>query len=149
MNVRIKRIDTNLPLPAYESDGACAFDMYSRETITIEPGKIELLPSNFVIEVPVGYVLVLTARSSLARKKGLMLANSVGVIDQDYSGNNDEILISVRNTGDAAVTVERGERIAQGLILPIARATWQEVETMDNKNRGGFGSTGGYKEAQS
>lgn len=144
MNISIKRIDKSLPLPEYATVGSCAFDLYSRESVTIQPGEIFLLPSNIIVATPGNHVLILAARSSLLNKKGLVLANAIGVIDQDYAGNDDEIKIMVKNVSDAPVTVERAERIAQGLFLPVTKAVWQEVDTMEQVSRGGIGSTGGY-----
>ncbi len=144
MKITIKRLDKSLPLPEYATDGSCAFDMYSRESATIEPKTIVALPSNLIIKTPPEHVLVLAPRSSLAKKKGLTLANGIGVIDQDYCGSEDEIHIQVYNFTDKSVIVERGERIAQGLFLKISRATWNETDKMDEKSRGGIGSTKGY-----
>jgi dUTP pyrophosphatase len=142
MKVRIVRIEKDLPLPEYHTEGAVAFDMYTREAATIAPGESALLPTNFIIQVPEGYALVLAARSSLGKKKGLTLVNGIGVIDQDFHGPADELGIFVKNFTDAPVTVERGERLAQGLIVPIAKAEWEEVESIKEESRGGFGSTG-------
>lgn len=144
MIIKIKRIDTTLPLPEYATNGSCAFDLYSRETTTISPQQIVLLPSNLIVATPPGYVLILSPRSSLARKKGLIMPNSIGVVDQDYSGDSDEILLQVQNLADREVTVERGERIAQGLLVKIEKANWDEVTVMSVESRGGIGSTGGY-----
>jgi dUTP pyrophosphatase len=146
MDVKIKRVDNTLPLPEYITSGACGFDMYTRETVIIQPLEIALLPSNLVIATPEGYVLQISARSSLARKKGLVMPNGVGIIDQDYSGDNDEILIQVMNVRPEPVTIEKGERIAQGIFVKIERADWQEAASMEGEDRGGFGSSGGYKE---
>lgn len=142
MQVNIKRIDTSLPLPEYHTKGSLAFDIYAREEITIAPKTLALIPSNLIIKTPAGYGLIVAARSSLARKKGLMLANGIGIIDMDYSGNTDEILIAVHNFTDAPVTVEKAERIAQGMFVRIDQCTWNEVDEMTDKSRGGFGSTG-------
>jgi dUTP pyrophosphatase len=141
LKVRIIRLDKTLPLPEYHTPGAVAFDFYSGIAKTIEPGSQALLPSNFIIEVPQGYFLMLAARSSLT-KKGLMLHNGIGVIDQDYHGPEDVVKMLLYNFTGAAVTVERGERIAQGLILPVTKAAWEEVDVLKPESRGGFGSTG-------
>lgn len=87
-------------------------------------------------------MLLLAARSSLPRKKGLMVPNGVGVIDQDYRGPDDEIHVQVYNFTDRPVQVERGERLAQGIFVRIAQVAWQEVEKIEADSRGGFGSTG-------
>lgn len=142
MKVKIVRIDKTLPLPQYHTEGSAAFDVCSRINAEIRPGETQLLPSNLIVEVPKGHVLMITARSSLF-KKGLILANGVGIIDQDYNGPADEIKTAVYNFSDKPVEIKKSERIAQGLILPIERAEWVEVDIIKNESRGGFGSTGG------
>lgn len=142
MEVLIKRLDKSLPLPQYHTSGSAAFDLSARVETIIEPKQIARIPSGLIIGTPTGYVLTLAARSSLAAKKGLMLANGIGTIDSDYCGPNDEILISVYNFSDKVVTVEKGERIAQGMFLKIEQGEWKEVEEVAEKSRGGFGSTG-------
>jgi len=144
MIIDIKRIDKELPLPRHETDGAVAFDLIAREGATIEPGKIALVPVNIIVCTPPGYMLMLAARSSLAKKKNLMLANSVGIIDQDYCGPEDEIKLMFWNFGTAPAVLERGERIGQALFAKIERAEWNEVEETARASRGGFGTTGGY-----
>ena len=140
MKVKIKRIDKTLPLPKYETPGAVAFDCVVRETMTIEPKGIGRLAGNVVVAVPEGYMLFIRDRSSTAKKKGLMI--TAGVVDQDYCGDNDEILLQFYNPSDAPVTVERGERVAQGVFLAVLKPDWEEVATMNKSDRGGFGSTG-------
>ncbi len=142
MRVAIRRIDPELPLPQYQSAGAVGFDLVTRVTTTIEPGAIGLVPGNVVVKVPDGYALVITPRSSLPRKKGLVCPHSVGIIDGDYHGPDDELLVQVRNVTNAPVVVERGERIAQGLFVKVERAEWEEVDDHGAMTRGGFGSTG-------
>ncbi len=145
MQVSIQRIDTTLPLPQYESEGAVGFDLITRETTVVEPGKIALVPSNVIVKVPEGHMLIITPRSSLPRKKGLVCPHSIGIIDQDYHGPEDELLVQVQNITEEPVTVERGERIAQGLFVRIDQAEWKEVEEHDAETRGGFGSTGTHR----
>lgn len=143
MKIRIKRIDTTLPLPTYQTTGSVAFDLYARTTTHIDPGKPTIIPSNIIIEVPKGYFLMLVSRSSTPIKKGLILANGIGVIDQDYHGNTDEIGVQLLNYTDTKVTVKRGERIAQALLVSIAKVTkFHEVNQISSTSRGGFGSTG-------
>lgn len=143
MKVKIVRIDKSLPLPEYKTDGAVAFDLYSRERAVIPAGAIVALPSNFIVKVPEGHCMILASRSGTF-KKGLSFANSVGIIDQDFHGPEDEFKITLRNITSLPVTVERGERVAQGLIIPILRAEWEEVEKIKDSSRGGFGSTGNF-----
>ncbi len=142
MQVLIKRLDKSLPLPRYHTSGSVAFDFSARIESTVRPKQIARIPSGLIIGTPTGYVLTLAARSSLAAKKGLMLANGIGTIDSDYCGPEDEILISVYNFTDQIVTVEKGERIAQGMFLKVEQGEWKEVDEITEKSRGGFGSTG-------
>lgn len=142
MHVSIQRIDPTLPLPPYASTGAVGFDLVTRVTTVIEPGAIALVPGNVVVKVPEGYALLIVPRSSMPRKKGLVCPHSIGVIDQDYHGENDELLVQVQNITDQPVTVERGERIAQGMFVKVEQAQWNEVTSHGAKSRGGFGSTG-------
>src|ERR1700738_87370 len=141
LNVKIKRIDTGLPLPAYATEGSVGFDLMCREDTEVAPRMLGRIPGNLIVQTPPGYMLLLTMRSSTARRKGLLIPNGVGVIDQDYSGEGDELLVSVYNFKDEAVFVHYGERIAQGIFVPITRVVWQEVDEM-GQARGGFGSTG-------
>jgi dUTP pyrophosphatase len=141
MNIKIKRFDKELSLPKRQTEGAAAFDLTARETVTIEPGAIGYVPLNIAVETPPGHFLMIAARSG-THKRGLMMANGIGIIDPDYSGNDDEIKAAYYNFTAASVIVEKGERIAQGTFIPIARFEWNEIETMENKTRGGFGTTG-------
>src|SRR3984893_13975059 len=141
VGVTIKRIDKTLPLPTYATAGSVGFDLLCREDTEIAPHCLALIPGNVIVQTPPGYMLLLTMRSSTARRKGLLIPNGVGIIDQDYCGEGDEIMLSVYNFRDEAVTVKREERIAQGLFVPIARVHWQEINTV-GQGRGGFGSTG-------
>jgi len=142
--VRIRRLDSAVPLPAYHTPGAAGFDLAASADVLIAPGTIALVPTGLVIEVPAGHFLGIFARSSTPLKKGLMVANGVGVIDQDYCGPADEVKIQVLNFTAAPVQVSRGDRIAQGLLIPVAQATWQEVDDdLRHGSRGGFGATGG------
>ncbi len=139
--IKIKRFDKELPLPARQTDGAAAFDLTAREAVEILPGTVGIVYLNIALETPVGYFLLVAARSSIY-KKGLMKANGIGIIDPDFSGDNDEIRGTYYNFTDKPVTIEKGERIAQAAFIPIAKFDWQEVEKLENKNRGGFGTTG-------
>lgn len=145
MNVQIKRIDRDLPLPAYQSIGAAGFDLFCREQRTVAPGEVALLPANVIVATPPGYMLLVAARSSTPRRKGLSVPHGIGVIDQDYRGASDEIHVQVYNFTAAPVTVERGERIAQAIFVRVDQAHWEEIDEIDDvaaPTRGGFGSTG-------
>jgi dUTP pyrophosphatase len=141
MNVRIKRIRPHAALPAYQTSGAAAFDLAAAEQTTIQPGEVVLIPTGLVIEVPAGMFLAIFARSSTPLKRGLMVANGVGIVDPDYSGPEDEVKIAVLNVKGSAVTVDRGERIAQGIFMHAPRVDWIEIDEMQSPSRGGFGAT--------
>lgn len=142
MHVHISRLDPTLPLPEYKTSGACAFDLYARETTKVPAGKLALIPTNLIIKVPTGYVLFLSLRSGTPGKLGLLVPNAPGIIDQDYHGPTDEIKIAVVNFTNADVTVERGTRFAQGTFVKINQAEWQEQTAITAADRGSFGSTG-------
>ena len=108
----------------------------------VAPGQIALVRTGLVIEVPTGHFLGIFARSSTPLKRGLIIANGVGVIDPDYSGPNDEVMVAVLNFTRADVLVTRGDRLAQAVVLPAPRVTWQEVTELRQITRGGFGATG-------
>lgn len=141
MKIKLKRFDTSLPLPEYKTKGAAALDLYSREEITIKAGEVGYAPLNVAIKLPRNHWALIAARSSL-HKEGLMMANGIGVGDYDYCGNDDEYRAALYNFLKKDVTIERGQRIAQLLVLPVERMEIEEVEKLDDKNRGGFGSTG-------
>jgi dUTP pyrophosphatase len=142
MIIRIHRLHPHVQLPRYESEGAAAFDLSAAEEIAIEPGKVALVPTGLVIEVPRGMFLGIFARSSTPLKRGLMVANGVGVVDSDYCGPADEVKIAVINVSAKPVTVSRGDRIAQGIVLPAPQIEWEEVAELKTASRGGFGATG-------
>lgn len=146
MKVKIKRIDESLPLPRYETGGAVGFDFLAREEVTVAPRSLAFIPGNLVIEVPGGYMLAVASRSSMPKKKNFLTPHGFGIIDHDYCGPDDEIKIQVYNFSDQAVTVHRGEKIAQGVFVKIDKFDWEEVQKISKPTRGGFGSTGGYSE---
>jgi len=143
MKVRITRIRQDVELPAYATPGSVAFDLAATENLVIEPKNVALVPTGLVIATPPGYAMLIATRSSLFKKKGVRLANGVGVVDQDYCGPEDEIKIALWNPGDVAVNIAKGERLAQGFFVAIGKADWLEAPA-ESGSRGGFGSTGGY-----
>jgi dUTP pyrophosphatase len=143
LSVRIRRLRQETALPHYHTAGAAGFDLAASEDIVIEPRSIALVPTGLVVEVPAGYFLGIFARSSTPLKRGLMVANGVGVIDSDYCGETDEIKIQVLNFTDRSVQVRAGDRLAQGLVIPVARVEWQDTgDPLRDGARGGFGATG-------
>ncbi|EKD48037.1 MAG: Deoxyuridine 5'-triphosphate nucleotidohydrolase [uncultured bacterium] len=141
MQARIKRVDNSLPLPKYETDGSVGFDITARESVTIKAGTIELIPSNIIVEVPKGYMLIVASRSSTPRKHGVTPPHGFGIIDHDYCGPEDEIKIQVYNFSEKDVVIERGTKIAQGVFVRMDKFEWEEVSEIKKDSRGGFGST--------
>src|SRR5678815_653596 len=142
MRLRIKRLDSTVSLPTYATEEAAGFDLAAAQDVKLAPGQIALVPTGLVIEVPSGHFLAIFARSSTPLKRGLMVANGVGVLDPDYCGPDDEVKIQVLNISGAEVQVNRGDRLAQGIVLPAPRVSWQEVRDLREVTRGGFGATG-------
>lgn len=145
MKVKIKRIDKNLPLPAYHTNGSVGCDLYARVTTKVAPKALARIPSNVIIQTPPGYMFVVASRGSTPFKKGLLPPHGIGIGDQDFWGPEDEYDVAVYNFTDSEVTVERGERITQGIFVPVGIAEWEEVEEVGEENRGKFGHTGGHK----
>lgn len=141
LSISLRLVDDTLPVPAYQTPGAVAFDVYSRVDMEITPRSVGLIPTNLIIQVPDGYVLAVLPRSSTPKKKGLLIPHGFGVIDQDYHGSGDEILYQVYNFTDAPVPVARGERIGQAMFLCCDRGTFVQ-DLQAKESRGGFGTTG-------
>jgi dUTP pyrophosphatase len=141
MKVIIKRFDKDLPLPEYKTDGAAAMDLYARQDITIPAGEVVLVPLNVAIQIPKDHWVLVSARSSL-HKKGLMVANGIGVGDYDYRGDNDEYQAVLYNFTNQLVKVKRAERLVQLVVLKRERVEFEEKDHLDTASRGGFGSTG-------
>lgn len=141
MRVTFKRFDTTLPIPEYKTAGAAAFDLYARQETKIEPQSIGYIPLNVAIQLPKDHWALLSARSSL-HKRGLMLANGIGVGDYDYRGPTDEYVAAVFNFTKKAVTIEKAERVVQLIVLKRETAQLIEQSEFTTKDRGGFGSTG-------
>ena len=141
--IKVKKLRENAVLPTYGSAEAAGADLYAclQEPVTILPGETAFIPTGLSMELPVGYVGLIYARSGLACKKGLAPANKVGVIDSDYRG---EYIVALYNHGSDAQIVASGERIAQLVITPVFTPGFVETEELSDTQRatGGFGSTG-------
>ncbi|MCX6807206.1 MAG: dUTP diphosphatase [Patescibacteria group bacterium] len=142
MKVKIYRCNKSALLPVYQTKGAVGFDFFVLETFSIKPSEIKLIPTGLVIKIPVNYALMIVARSSMPLKKGLDIANGVGIIDQDYCGPDDEIKLQIRNFSNKIITVEKGERLAQGIFVRADTAEFIEIKSINKQSRNGFGSTG-------
>ena len=141
----VKRLPhaADLPLPSYATEGAAGMDLLAAvaEPLTIPPLGRALVPTGLTIALPPGHELQVRARSGLALREGLLVANGPGTVDEDYRGEVGVILL---NAGDRPVTITRGMRIAQAVLAPVTRGAWQEVDALPETRRGagGFGSTG-------
>lgn len=144
MKAKITRVIPDIPLPEYHTGESAGFDIAAGEGMVIQPGQVAKVRSGLIIEAPQGYFMMLTCRSSLSSKKGLHLANGVGTIDRDFSGPEDEFKIILHNFTTEPVIVAKGERLVQGIFLPVSQVQWEEVEQIREESRGGIGSTGGY-----
>jgi dUTP pyrophosphatase len=146
MKIKIKRIDdkySDLPLPKYATNGSAGMDVYATvdEPMTIASGGVAMVPTNLSIALKAGYECQVRSRSGLAAKKGVFALNAPGTVDSDYRG---EIKIILANFGKEDFVIERGDRIAQLVIAQYEHIAWDEVEQLDETDRGdgGFGSTG-------
>ena len=130
-------------IPKYATNGSAAVDLCAMidSPITLAPGERALIPTGIALSIPDGYVGIIAARSGLACKKGICLSNGIGVIDSDYRG---EIFVGLFNSSKDEFTVERGERIAQLMFVPVESAVFVSTDSLDETERGegGFGSTG-------
>ena len=140
--------DRDLGLPTYETVGAAGADLRANlpidlrdAGIEISPGGRALVPTGLRLEIPMGYEVQVRARSGLALKHGITLANAIGTIDSDYRGDLSVILW---NGGADVFRVPHGMRIAQMIVAPVVQATFAIVDALDETDRGtgGFGSTG-------
>jgi len=144
MKVKIKRLDPSALLPQYHTGDSAGFDIASNADIVIKSGEVAKIPTGLVIAAPSGHFLLIAARSSLPLKKGLVMANGIGIIDPDFAGPNDEIHLIVQNITKQEVAVKKGERLAQGVFIRTEQAEWLESDELLTEDRGGMGSTGGY-----
>jgi dUTP pyrophosphatase len=145
MRVRIQRLAAahDLPLPSPASPGSSGFDLRAalEETAVLGPGERLLVPTGLILEIPPGWEGQVRPRSGLALRHGVGVLNAPGTIDSDYRG---EVAVILVNLGAAPLPVQRGDRIAQLVISPVARIDWEEAEALGESERGsgGFGSSG-------
>ena len=144
VEVLIRRIDHDVPLPAYAHPGDAGADLLSTVDLTLAPGERALVPTGISIALPAGYVALVHPRSGLAAQCGVSIVNSPGTVDAGYRGEVKVLLINLDPT--SAVEVSRGDRIAQLVFQRFETARFIEVERLPGSQRatGGHGSTGGY-----
>ncbi len=144
VSLKVRRVrPSDLPLPSYQTAHAAGMDLLADLTdeVVLEPMDRRLIPTGLAVEIPPGFEAQVRPRSGLALKQGLTCLNSPGTIDADYRG---EVGVILANLSKERAFVRRGDRIAQLVVAPVARAAWVEVETLGESGRGegGFGSTG-------
>ena len=143
MRVKIKKLNEKAKMPTYGSPYSAGADLYAclDEDVTIAPNETVIIKTGLSMELDVGYVALIYARSGLATKRGLAPANKVGVVDCDYRG---EIMVALHNHSSVNQTVGKDERIAQMVIAPYITAEFEEADTLSDtvRGEGGFGSTG-------
>lgn len=145
--MKIKRLNKNAILPTKGTSGSAGFDLYAcmnggeGDYVVIEPGETVGIKTGIAIEMTPGLVGLIYARSGMAIKRGLRLANSVGVIDWDYRG---EYIVALHNDSCEPQYIYHGDRIAQLVFTTYFNALWEEVDELNETTRGegGFGSTG-------
>lgn len=139
--VLVRRLDRGLPLPARAHPGDAGVDLYAAEAVALAPGERTTVPTGVAVAIPEGYAGLVAPRSGLAQRHGLGIVNAPGVVDAGYRG---EIRVLLVNHGREPVRLERGERIAQLLVVPLSTLKMVEVVELPGSERGagGFGSTG-------
>jgi dUTP pyrophosphatase len=148
MKVQIRILDSKIgagiPLPKYATEGSAGMDLRAclATTLNVQPGQTRLISTGMAIYIEdPNFAAVILPRSGLGHKHGIVLGNLVGLIDSDYQG---ELMVSCWNRGHSEFSIQPGDRIAQLVVLPVAQAEFEIVDSFDNSSRGeaGFGSTG-------
>ena len=146
VKILIKKLNTKVQLPKYKTDGSSGMDLmaYINEPVLIMPQKSKLIPTGLSLAIPNNTEIQIRPRSGLALKNNISILNTPGTIDSDYRG---EIKVILYNHGSKDFKVNNGDRIAQMVLVPIIKSTFEEVENLPETIRGdgGFGSTGKWK----
>lgn len=141
MQLIVKRLDPDLPLPGHAHPGDAGVDLHAAEPVDLPAGERAVVPTGLAVAIPVGWAGLVVPRSGLAARHGVGVVNAPGLIDAGYRG---EIKVVLVNHGDEPVAFERAERIAQLVVVPVAGQDLVEVDELPDTTRGdgGFGSTG-------
>lgn len=141
VRVKVKKIHPDAVIPQYKTSGSAGFDLYAIEDVEIQPGETKQIRTGLIFEIPEGYEIQIRPRSGMSLKTPLRISNAPGTIDSDYRG---EVMIIAENTSIVPFSVEKGTRIAQGVLQKVPQAEFIEVEKVSETERGegGFGSTG-------
>jgi dUTP pyrophosphatase len=142
MRLRLKRLDSDLPLPAYAHDGDAGLDLFAAQDLVLPPGQRALVPTGVALAIPEGYAGFVQPRSGRALKDGLSFVNTPGLIDSHYRGEIK--LIAINLDPNTPLSISRGDKIAQLVLQRVERADIEEVDDLGETQRGegGFGSTG-------
>ncbi|ALX04691.1 dUTP diphosphatase [Aeromicrobium erythreum] len=145
LEIAVRRLDPQLPVPAYAHPGDAGVDLHAAAPATLAPGERVLVPTGIAIALPDGYAAFVHPRSGLALRHGLSVVNTPGTVDAGYRGEIKVLLVNhdLRET----VEVARGDRIAQLVVQRVEHVTFREVESLEDTSRGagGYGSTGGHR----
>ena len=146
VKVLVKKLDPNVQLPSYKTDGSSGMDLFAfiKNPVKIKPGTSELIPTGISVAIPINFEIQIRPRSGLAAKSNISVLNTPGTVDSDYRG---EVKIILFNHGKKEFIVNNNDRVAQMVLTPIAKVDFDEVEKLPNSLRGegGFGSTGKWK----
>lgn len=142
LHVPIKRLNEKASIPAYAYEGDAGMDMRATESITLQPFERAMVPTGLAIALPAGYAGFVLPRSGLAIKHGISIVNAPGLIDSNYRGELKVVLVNT--DPHTSFTIEKGDRIAQLVIMPVPTVAFVESETLSETSRGsgGFGSSG-------
>ncbi len=143
VKILVKKLNSRVKLPSYKTKGSSGMDLmaFLNEPISINPQTSKLIPTGISIAIPENTEVQIRPRSGLAAKNNISILNTPGTIDSDYRG---ELKVILYNHGDREFIVNNGDRIAQMVLVPIIKATFEEVESLPEtiRGEGGFGSTG-------
>ena len=143
VKVLVKKLDPNVQLPSYKTDGSSGMDLFAfiKNPVKIKPGTSELIPTGISVAIPINFEIQIRPRSGLAAKSNISVLNTPGTVDSDYRG---EVKIILFNHGKKEFIVNNNDRVAQMVLTPISKVDFDEVEKLPNSLRGegGFGSTG-------
>ena len=140
MKVKIKLMNEGT-VPVYKTEGSSGADVFANDSVLIKPNEVKLIPLGFAVEIPKGFEMQIRPRSGLSNKYKLLMPNSFGTIDSDYRG---EVIAPFINLDSKTYEIEKGDRIAQAVIVPVVQVKFKKVKELSETARGsgGFGSTG-------
>jgi dUTP pyrophosphatase len=144
LDVHVRRLDPDLPLPAYSHPGDAGADLVTTVDVTLAPGERAMVPTGIALALPQGYVAFVQPRSGLAARHGVSIVNTPGTVDAGYRG--EIMVLLVNHDPSQPVELRRGDRVAQLVVQRVEHARFVEVDELPDSARGagGYGSTGGF-----